>query len=306
LQKVTNPVQLCSGIVGRSLLEWFIPFENHCCIIALYKLLLPRVWREEDVRIRHKIAIVEYPHLSDSERKARILDDVWPESWLNLPDLADIAYHTSKLKSLAAGARSTLAIELRTKLTCFEEKFEQFVNLPHVLEVLEPTTYPSSHPSKHANCCPPPPFIPYTLQFPPAGILRIVLFGTRCIIQSFLRPPIYDACGSAAELPKLDETYAIEICRTFAGIEDALGDNPDSCLPLFAALITAIPTCPQELRLWFWYKLAHFEQLGLATFNKPIMENYAKLWNITDIRPEIKGMSESISARDEFEDVTET
>ena len=70
-----------------------------------------------------------------------------------------------------------------------------------------------------------------------------------------------------------DEHYAIEICRTFAGIEDALGDNPDSCLPLFAALVLAISTCPQELRPWFWYKLAHFEQLGLATFENPILKS---------------------------------
>ena len=53
-----------------------------------------------------KLAIVEYPHLSDNERKARILDDVWPEFWLIVPELADVAYKVPKLKTLSAEART--------------------------------------------------------------------------------------------------------------------------------------------------------------------------------------------------------
>jgi hypothetical protein len=305
MQQVTNAAQLCSSVVGRSLLEWYLQFENYCCFIAACELLLPQTWRDENVRIRHKLAIVEYPRLSGNGRKARMLDDVWAEFWMISRRLLDMMSKLPKLKNLAGGARTAFAIDLRTELTLCEKFFDEFLNLPHIQEVLEPAKISSPHPSKHVDCCPPPPFIPYELQFPPSGIFRIVLFDIKCYMQSILRPPIQEACGEDPELLKTDPTFSIEVCKTFAGIEDALGDNPDACLPLFAALIHAISTCPQELRLWFWYKLAHFEELGLATFRNPIGEYYVKLWNITDIRPEIKGVSALLSPGDDPDDVTE-
>lgn len=280
-------------------------FEDYCCFAAAYELRLPYTWREENVRIRHKIAIVEYPLLADDERKARILDDVWAEFLAIVPRLADVTYKVPKLKTLNAEKRTEVASELHTMLNHYDETLEQFINLPHVLEVLEPATFSSSHISKHADCCPTPPFIPYALQFPPSGVFRIVVFAMKCYIQSVLRPPVLIACGLEAEILETDTSHAIEVCRTYAGVEDALGDSPDSCLPLFSALILVISTCPQELRLWFWYKLAHFEQQGLATFENPIRKNYAKLWNISDIRPQLKGLSELLSTRDNIEDVVE-
>jgi hypothetical protein len=281
-------------------------FEDYCCMMASFDLLLPRVWRDENVRIRHKLAIVEYPRLADTGRKARILDDVWPELWAIIPPLVDVARKLPKIKDLAAGERAAAAIELKTMVAQFEEALEQLLNLPHVLEVLEPAVLSSSYPSKHAHCCPPPPFIPHTLQFPPSGVFRMVTLATKGYIKTIIRPQIQIAGGFETELVSTDATYSIEICRTFAGIEDVLGDSPDACLPLFSPLLLAISTCPVEYRWWFMHKMTHFEQMGLATFRNPIMKYVAGLWNVQDIKTELKGVPALLSPEDDAEDVIES
>ena len=270
------------------------------------KLLLPKPWRDENVRIRHKLAIVEYPRLAGNARKARIIDDVWAEFVVIFSFLAEAVYELTKLKKLEAEKRNAAAIKIRINFTRFENAFEQLLNSPHTREVLQPATLILPHRSKHVDCCPIPPFVPFALQFPPSGVFWIVILATKCHIQNSIRPAIEDACGLETKHLNIDDAhYATEICRTFAGIEDALGDNPDACLPLFAPLLLAISKCPQELRPWLWCKFLHFEKLGLATFENPILKSAAKLWELSDIRPAIKGVSELLSTQDEPGDVSE-
>ena len=42
---------------------------------AAYRMLLPIEWRQENVRIRQKLAIEEYPFLAQKDRKPRLLED---------------------------------------------------------------------------------------------------------------------------------------------------------------------------------------------------------------------------------------
>ena len=81
-----------------------------------------------------------------------------------------------------------------------------------------------------------------------------------------------------------DVTFnCIEMCRTFAGIEDSYHNNPDALFPCFPAMsLTAALTCPPNLRMWMWCKLAHFERLGQFSF-EPLKQNLAVLWGTPEI-----------------------
>ena len=52
--------------------------------------MLPIEWREENVRVRQMLASFEYPTLSATERKPRLLADLWPQLWVLIFRLADI------------------------------------------------------------------------------------------------------------------------------------------------------------------------------------------------------------------------
>lgn len=47
------------------------------------------------------------------------------------------------------------------------------------------------------------------------------------------------------------------------------------------SLIAAL-TCPPNLRMWMWCKLAHFENLGQFSF-EPLKMSLAVLWDMPDI-----------------------
>jgi hypothetical protein len=38
-------------------------------------------------------------------------------------------------------------------------------------------------------------------------------------------------------------------------------------------------TCPLETRMWLWYKLAHFEELGYLSF-EPVRRQLSVLWGM--------------------------
>ena len=128
--------------------------------------------------------------------------------------------------------------------------------------------------SAHITCCPPLPFIPYVLQFPPAGYLRLYLLSLQnylhVLVEPVLRPESTDK----------DSSLAYEMCRTFAGIEIAF--DRDALLPCFSSLALAGLSCPINVRMWFWYKLAHFEELGQFTI-EPIKKVLSVLWEMPDL-----------------------
>jgi hypothetical protein len=254
--------------------------EDYCCFLGAYKLLLPPIWRDEDIRIREILA-GDYSHVSTKERKARILDDVWAQFLARVPALSDILYEIPKLKEKEGEARAQAARELELQLRLWEDEIDHFFNLPHVLEVLEPAELPPTYVSRHVACCPQPPFIPYCTQYPPAGMFRMTISSLKCYIRALMLPTIRETFGPKPE--QIDEEsgrFSLESCRAFAGLEETLGDgNPDALLPLFAPLVLATSTCPPECRNWLWYKLAHFEKQRHIQMD-PIKENLSRLWNM--------------------------
>jgi hypothetical protein len=280
LQKVTDPVQLCSTSIGRSLLEWVAAVEDYCCFLAAYKLLLPRPWREENVRKRLEIAQRDYPLLSKEERKPRILDDVWQQYLALIPRLVDVLAGIIPLKSMEGTERANEAARLETELRAFDKDVRDLFKLPHVLEVLQIAPLPNPLRNKHVSCCPPLPFIPHILHFPPAGFFRQIFLGVQAYTRAVLLPSL------RSENPGMEgedvSYFSLEMCRTYAGLEYSLGDNPDALLPCFSSLVLATATCPLNARKWLWYKLSHLETLGHLTFD-PIKRNLASLWDMPDL-----------------------
>lgn len=258
--------------------------EDYCCFLGAYKLVLPSFWRDEDIRVRESIA-GDYSQYSRKDRNGRILDDVWPQYLAMVPKLCDILYKIPKLKDKEGEERAEAARQLELDLRCWETEADHFFNLPHVLEVLGPAESPPSYPSRHAACCPPPAFVPYYMQYPPAGLFRINVTSVKCYIRALMLPSIWEAQGSKFE--RIDEEamgFSLESCRAFAGLEETLGDGDvDDLLPLFAPLVLATTTCPPECRIWLWYKLRHFEKVGHIQFDRPLKKSLATLWNMPQI-----------------------
>src|ERR1700726_2842518 len=148
MKKVSNPVQLCSTTIGRSLLEWFSSVEDYCCFLAAYKTLLPITWREENVRKRTEIAQRDYPLLSREERKPRILDDVWQQYLALVPRLADVLVGVVSLKEMEGEERSMKAARLEAQLRAFDKDVRDLLKRPHVLEVLQIAPFPVSFRNK--------------------------------------------------------------------------------------------------------------------------------------------------------------
>ena len=138
MQETTNPVQFCSSVIGRSLLEWYVHIEDYCCFLAAYKFLLPHTWRDENVRIRRKITQVEYPRLSGPERIPRLIDDVWAEFLAILPRISEVVSEIPELKKMDIRERYHVALQLAVEVQQFEEELEKFLNLPHVVETFQP------------------------------------------------------------------------------------------------------------------------------------------------------------------------
>ena len=78
------------------------------------------------------------------------------------------------------------------------------------------------------------------------------------------------------------EFYAFEICRTFAAVEDAFGEDLSALLPCFHSLSMAGFSCPPNVRMWLWHKLAHFEELG-HQYVEPVKKNLSVVWGMPEL-----------------------
>jgi hypothetical protein len=74
----------------------------------------------------------------------------------------------------------------------------------------------------------------------------------------------------------------LELCRTYAGVEDLFYDTPEDLLPCFSALVTASFFCPKYLREWLWYKLAHLETLTAYTC-EPVKKRLSVYWDMPEL-----------------------
>jgi hypothetical protein len=279
-------------MIRRSLLEWYCNHEDYCCLLAAHKCLLPRIWRYENVRERQRLAELEYPRLSQNERKARILDDLYPQLWALYPQLADVLATIPTFKTLDGARRCKAVARLNQQLRQFEQEVQEFMCSPLVEEVLERVEQPVTLNAHHSKCCPPLPFIPYIFRFPPAGFLRLTLFALYTYMHAVYYP-ILRAEGEhravTSEFEDIDKREAMaaayEQCRSFAGLEDAFGDNQDCLFPCFSPLALAGGSCSPGLRMWLWYKLAHFEKLGQFS-TVGIKKHLSVYWNMPNLATE--------------------
>src|SRR5579871_6271154 len=109
MKRVTNPKEMCSTALGRSLLAWYCTFEDFVCFLAAYEAQLGPEWRNENVRVRTELARVEYPLLSEEEHLPRLLDDIWPKYWSYTAKLTEIITRVPKLKSMSTENRPAAA-----------------------------------------------------------------------------------------------------------------------------------------------------------------------------------------------------
>ena len=176
MQTFSDPIQHCSSVIGRSLLEWYCTYEDYCCLSAAYKLPLPRIWRNTNVQIRQELARTDYRDLTSTDHQSRLLDDLWPQFWAITPKLDDIQETIILLKTMQGAPRFDIATRVEMELRQVIMEFTDFMNSSHVVEVLRPaSTVPVVSTD---STCPLPLFIPYICQFPTAGYLRIVLHAT--------------------------------------------------------------------------------------------------------------------------------
>jgi hypothetical protein len=226
--------------------------EDNYCFIAPCKLLLPKDWRHENIRIRQKLADQEYPRLSGDNRKARILDDTLPQFSALVPTMNEILIQIKSLNTRSNDERAQYAARLEEDVRQCLTEFELLLVSKDVMEALEPV-HSSSVPyrNRHENCCPAPPLTLYHMQFPPAGIVRMVIYTTLWYIQSVLYPAVraqFDSPRTTTPFGRKDVSYySSEICKTFAGLEEDFGDNPEAMIHLFPLLIVSTTNCSPEI-----------------------------------------------------------
>ena len=287
--KFSDPVRRCSSAVGRFLLEWYCSCESYCCFPAVYKGLLPREWREENIRIRQTLAIEEYPFLSPKNRKPRLLDDLWPQLWGLTSTLNDILARVPQLKTMKGRQRKVITANLESEFQRFYRDFVSFINSSLVIEVLQPLYSLDKTASKHATCCPIPPFVPRYFEYPPAGVLHLLIQCLKTWMRFTLHPSLRSEPDFELEVLDLEdqdaESYSFELCRTFAGIERQFDDNPAVLFPCFVPMTMAAVTCPPNVRPWMSSKLRHFEEQCQICVNT-VKSNLTVLWNMPEIATE--------------------
>lgn len=268
MQTRSDPFKMCSTTLGRSLLEWYCMFEDHCAFGSAAAVLLPKYWRHENCRTRRKLADTESPRVSNAERRKRLLDDLWPQFYSKVTNIADVLTGLPSLRDLDSSSRSNAIYDLKTQLEMVRQDFKDFVQSPDVIDILQPSEHPSDFVCKESLCChlAPDDFAPHFLQFPAAANFRLIILSVQIYIRSVIYPLLCDE-----EFEDNDGRFdAYELCQTFAGLECVSGGNLDDLLPSFGLLITAGLDCPLELRTWLWNKLVHFEVCG--PFSKPIIK----------------------------------
>jgi hypothetical protein len=276
--------------LGRYLLGWYLSLELLSCFSAAYSAQLPLYWRVVNVQIRQELSRREYPRLPKEVRASRLLDDLWAEYWLLVSSLEDIQQLTLQLNTTNETARKIeIAMTLEERIRTLTVEVKGILESEPVVEVLMSSGKSMARGrgvstfSNHVGCCPPLPYLHFVTDFPPAGFLRYVHHGVLAYMHDVLLPNVHSILNTP--LPPRDPTqmsYAVEICRTFAGLEASFVSNPDFLIPCFPGMISAAMTVPPGLRNWVWAKLQHFERSGEFQF-EGVKKSIAALWNMPEI-----------------------
>ena len=164
----------CSTALGRSLLEWYCNIEDHCCLLLASKCLLPKTWRLENIRVRQELTLDELPHLSRDERKARLLDDLWQETWAIVPHMADVLATIPTLKAMNGPKLLDVELQIKMDMLYIQNRLKELTDSARVSDFLTLTEIGVTYQTRHSQCCPPLPFSACALEFAPAGILRLL------------------------------------------------------------------------------------------------------------------------------------
>lgn len=298
--KFSNPVRLCSTAVGRFFLDWYCSSEGYCCMRAAYPTLLPIEWRQENERIRQKLAIEEYSRLGQKDHKYRLLDVSWTQFSCLTPRLIDILAAIPQLKLMKSQRRKEMAVHLQSEFQQFYRDFADYINSSLVMEVLQPLYSLNMTTSKHADCCPPPPFTPHFFQCPHAGLLHLLIQSLQIWMRFSLYPSLRAELEFELEVTGLQDAafYSFELCRSFAGIERQFEHNDAIIFPCIVPMVMAALNCPPYIRHWMLAKLRHFEDLGIV-FSDSVKMSLAMLWNM----PEIATKGFAVSLANNFSDV---
>jgi hypothetical protein len=284
MQTFSDPIKHCSSVIGRSLFEWYCSYEDYCCINGIYKMPLPKQWRNANVQIRQELANREYPGLTATDRQSRLLDDLWPQLRAMSPKFNDILMSISVMQKLEGRLRFEAATRLEFKLQQLIKEVTDLMNSSDIKEILRPApTVPVISTSPTSL---PPPYVPYICQYPPAGYFRTVLYGILAYMRCLLLPPLLFEMDQWIITIRVEErdpfVDSIEVCRTYAGLEHAFGSNPISLFSCWSALILVATTCPPDLREWTWSKLIRFENLGQPRL-EAVKKHIATLWQTPEI-----------------------
>ena len=235
--------------------------------------------------MRQELARTELPHLEKDERKARLLDDLWQETWAILPHFADVLATIPELKVLKGLKRLEVELQIKMDMLYIQNSLKELTESSRASEILKITEIGMAYQTRHSQCCPPLPFPACTIEFPPAGILQLAFLSLHNYLQLILYAPLREAGLRIESLEKESETvefYAFEICRTFAAIEDAFGEDLSVLSTCFHSLSMAGFSCTPKLRMWLWHKLAHFEELG-RQYVEPVKKNLSVVWDMPEL-----------------------
>lgn len=247
--------------------------------------VLPKVWRREDFKMRRRTAVSEYAQFSKDKLKAKILDDLWQEIWLIVPHMADVLATIPQLSTLTGASRAKTIAYLESELIYILDYLATVRASPYATELLQTVETGFPLKTRHSECCPALPFPPYRFLYPTAGMLLLCFLSLPNYVRIILYGPIRAAGSQIEKLEtecRLAESYAYEICRGYAAIEDEFGYDATDLLPCFNLLAMAGFSVPKELRKWLWHKLAHFEQLG-PSFIEPVKKNLSVVWGMPEL-----------------------
>ena len=121
------------------MLQWYCQLEDNCCLLLASKCLLQKTWRHESIRVRHELARIELPHLSNAERKARLLDDLWQETLAIVPHFADVLATIPELKVLKGPKLLEVELQIKMDMIYIQNSLKELTESSRVSEILEIT-----------------------------------------------------------------------------------------------------------------------------------------------------------------------
>lgn len=282
LVMTSNPGRISSTAIGRSLLHWYIDYEDHFCLVEGCPLRLPIEWRKQGIRVRQQLAQAKDQQPSERDR----LDYLHAKFQMFTLQCKSLLSQMSQLRNLNEMELPAALVYMENNIQQFEQKMQEFINSQQVLDIMQCASPPIPLRDR-LIISPRLPFPGYRFQFPEVGFLLIEYFSCQCLTHLSLGTALNGVKSATLERSKhyLAAMHcSVEISKTFFGLDDSLGDNPDRMLPCSEALFMASLSVPNEQwwQSWMSCKLGHLERSGYKLQRK-CKEMLAARWNMPDI-----------------------